>query len=174
MANITNKTHPMKPCLKCSNMLTDDATYCHVCNTKQTDGFEAFETMTKQNDTFLKVLCILTIIGAGLSLISLPISMAALSHLDVDFPMWILAIGFVFAVVKLTAAILMLRKKLIGLHIYTACAVLVVIFNVYSNIIMDNPLNQGPFTVVSTAFALLFGITFIVLYWLPVNRRLLS
>ena len=165
----------MKPCLKCSNMLTNDATYCHVCNTKQTEGFEAFETMAKPNDTFLKVLCILTIIGAGLGLISLPISLKAIPDLDIDYPVELIVLGGLLSAVKLTAAILMLRKKLIGLYIYTGAAVVEIGLSVYTN--LTTTLTAGPTEIlayIGMAIGLLFSVTFIILYWLPVNRRLLS
>lgn len=164
----------MKSCTRCSNMLTPDATYCYVCNSPQTGGFEDFELQARPSDVFLKVLCILTLIGSAISLISLPFSFAAYSQLDelgMDFPVALLALGGVVALGKLLGAIFMLMKKLTGLYIYTVAAVLSIISSIYSAI---NPVMDVPFAMVGVIFGLFFVIAFLIMYWLPVNRRVLS
>lgn len=163
-------------------MLTDDATYCHVCNTKQSEGFEAFETMVKPKDTFLKVLCILTIIVMGFNLLGLPFSIVALSGIGLEYSVWLIVLGALFSATKLTGAILMLKKKLIGLYIYTVVAILSIGLYLYTNLTINIPnltsnLPEGPSLIisyVSMGVKIMFSITFIILYWLPVNRRLLS
>ncbi|MUV02132.1 hypothetical protein GN157_00275 [Flavobacterium rakeshii] len=52
----------MKPCLSCGNMLTQEASYCYVCNTNQAQGFEQFEIKPKKNNTFLVAMYVVVIL----------------------------------------------------------------------------------------------------------------
>jgi hypothetical protein len=168
----------MKQCIRCGNTLTAEATYCHVCNTPQTGGFEDFEIAPKQSDTFLKVLCILTIIGVAFGLIGSAMSLMGEPQVEVEGMQFLTYSGIAIALGKLAGAILMLQKKLNGLYIYTTSAILGLIMQIYSMSIMAELFENMPggniIMIASTVISLLIVITFIVLYWLPVNRRLLS
>ena len=157
-------------------MLTANATYCYVCNSPQTGGFEDFELRPKPNDTFLKVLCVLTIIGCAISLLSLPFSFAAsaqFEELGYEYPVMLALLGGAVALIKLIGVIFMLMKKLTGLYIYTAGAVVSIFSSLYSAIVVDNPMGTG-FAILGAVFGLFFVVLFLILYWLPVNRRVLS
>ena len=165
----------MKNCFSCDNMLTDDAAYCYVCSTHQNSGFETFEAKQKVNDTFLKVLCILTIVGASIQLISLPFNQASAAAFGIEPSMFVLVAGLIAAAGKITGAIFMLMKKLTGLYIYTAAAVLRIVVALYGAATFSSDLpGMGPFVVVAAVVSVIFLIGFLVMYWLPVNRRVLS
>lgn len=169
----------MKPCKNCGNMIADDATHCYACNTTQTPGFEEFEAKPHYSDTFLKVLCILTILGAGISIISAIVTLASGLALPIENMKMITYVGLALASGKLTGAILMLTKKLIGLYIYTAVALLGLAVQLYSVFITsaytEKMMAGGSiFVYISTAISFIFLVAFIVMYWLPVNRRHLS
>lgn len=175
----------MKQCTRCGNTLTADATYCHVCNTAQTEGFEDFEQSPQYSDTFLKVLCILTIVGASFGIISGLVSMIKDTALPIEGMKLISYLSLVIVIVKLVSAIAMLKKKLKGLYIYSVAAVLTIVIQIVSVVLtaeyMDKMMknaapgiDSGALIILSTAIAVLFYVAFLIMYWLPVNRRLLS
>lgn len=174
MRPIKNKHTPMKQCIRCSNMLAENATYCNVCNSPQTEGFEQFEIKEKPNSVFLIILCSLTIIGSLISLISLPFSMNASEQLGIEFSTSVMIGSAFLAVLSLAGAILMLLKKIIGLYIYTASAVGSIVMSVYSAFTVIVPNMPTGVNYISMAFGIFFTVLFVVLYWLPINRRLLS
>ena len=163
----------MKQCLRCSNMLTANASHCNVCNTIQKENFEEFDLNRPKTDTFLKVLCVLTIVGAGFSLLSLPFSFISSATLGIDYPIALIVLSGIIAAMKLIGAIYMLKKRLLGLHIYTVAAGCSVLSVIYSAISIDMAISTG-FSILGTIFNLFFIFLFIVLYWLPVNRRVLT
>ena len=170
----------MKLCTSCSNTLTADAIHCYVCNTEQTKGFEEFEAKPKYNDAFLKVLCILTIVGVAFSLIGTIFSLAKGAAFPVEGMKFLTIISFGLAIGKLIAAILMLRKKLIGLYVYSLAAVIGIVVQLYSLSItadyMDGMMGGNGSTIViaSAAVVVIISLTFLILYWLPINKKLLS
>lgn len=175
----------MKQCIRCGNTLTAEATYCHVCNTPQTGGFEDFEIAPKQSDTFLKVLCILTIVGASFGIITGLTTIITDSALPIEGMKLISYISLMVVTAKLVSAIAMLKKKLKGLYIYTIAAVLTIVLQIvsvmltydYTDKMMQSAaagMDTSILIIVSVGFAVLFYIAFLIMYWLPVNRRLLS
>lgn len=164
----------MKFCKHCGDMLTVDPNFCYSCNATQTEGFNEFET-TKSSDTFLKVLCTLTIIGASFSLIVLPFTMMLSEQSGIEVSVFTIILGFVIALAKLTGAIFMLKKKYLGLHIYTAAAVGSILSSIYSSIMMPETMGvNSNVTIMTTLLGALIVVAFIVMYWLPENRRHLS
>lgn len=175
----------MKQCTNCGNMLTDDATYCNVCNTALNERFDDFEARPKYNDTFLKVLCILTIIGAVFGIVSEISSFAQNQQLPIEGIMLVGYLSLTLSVVKLGSAIAMLKKKLAGLYFYTIAAILGITVQIYSAVItadyMDamiqntgSPIGGNALMTVGTSIVVVFYLAFLIMYWLPVNRRLLS
>jgi multisubunit Na+/H+ antiporter MnhB subunit len=79
---------------------------------------------------------------------------------------------------KLMGAVLMLKKKLNGLYTYTVAAILGFITMMYSLSLTWKYLESidggGTIMIFTTVFAVMIAIGFIVMYWLPVNRKLLS
>ena len=172
----------MKPCTQCGNLLADDATYCNNCNTSQTKGFDEFEIKPPQNAKFLKVLCILTIVGASFTMISSVVSLTMGASLPIEGFRSLTFVSFGVAICKLIAGILMLQRKLNGLYLYTAAAIGNIAIQIYSVSITSDYINgmMGGFgdgntiLIISAAITVLIALTFLILYWLPVNRKLLS
>lgn len=169
----------MKNCVKCGTLLDDEALYCNACNTNQMSFFDEFEPAPVYSDTFLKVLCILTIIGAVFGLISSIASIAGNVGLPIEGLKVVTYISIGVAIGKLTGAVFMLQKKLNGLYIYTAAATLGLIMQVYSVVLTSGYMESLPgvnntIVISSTVFAVVFFLAFLIMYWLPVNRRLLS
>jgi len=169
----------MKKCIKCGSLLNDDVMQCPSCNANQVSFFDEFEPQPAHNSTFLKILCSLTIAGALLSLASTVFTAAAGKALPVAGLEVVTYVGVAVAIGKLTGAVFMLLKKLTGLYIYTVAAILAIVLQVYSVYLTSEYMESlaggsGAFVIIGTAFALLFYLAFLVMYWLPVNRRLLS
>ena len=170
----------MKPCTRCGNLLADDATYCDNCNTEQPKRFDEFEIKPPQNANFLKVLCILTIVGVAFTLISSVVSLTMDAAFPIEGMQFLTIASFATAIAKLTAAILMLQRKLIGLYIYSVAAVIAIAIQIYSVSITSGYMNStlgdagDTILIATTAFTVVIAIAFVLLYWLPVNRRLLS
>jgi uncharacterized membrane protein YhaH (DUF805 family) len=159
-------------------MLTVDPNFCYTCNAPQTEGFVEFETK-KSSDNFLKVLCGLTIAGGIISILSSIVSLLSGAAFPIEGMEIVTSIAFVVAIAKLVAAIFMLKKRLLGLYIYSAAAAIGIIVQMYSVSLTrqyTESIMQGGGTIViiSTVFAVLIVITFLILYWLPENRRHLS
>lgn len=175
----------MKQCTRCGNALTADATFCYVCNSTQTAGFEDFEQAPQYSDNFLKVLCILTIVGASFGVISGLISIIRDTALPIEGMKLISYISLVVVTAKLISAIAMLKKKLKGLYLYTIAAILTIVLQIvsliltsdYMDTMMSNAapgIDTGAIIIASAAVVILFYVAFLIMYWLPVNRRLLS
>jgi hypothetical protein len=166
-------------------MLADDAAYCNVCNTEQTAGFEEFEPKQPQNDTFLKVLCILTIVGGGFSILSAAFTliMGSPSALPIENLEVITLTSCAISIGKLVGAIFMLKKKLNGLYIYTVAAILAMAMQIYSVFLTSGYMEKmsgevggagGIIVIISAALSMVILVGFLVMYWLPVNKKLLS
>lgn len=163
----------MKQCLRCSNMLTANASHCNVCNTIQKENFAEFDLNRPKTDTFLKVLCVLTIVGAGFSLISLPFDFIAAAKSGFGYNIGLMVFSAILVVMKLVGAIFMLKKKLSGLYIYTTSAVCGIFVVIFSEISVGSNMAQD-YVTLSIIINFFFVFLFLVLYWLPVNRRVLS
>lgn len=169
----------MKDCIKCGNPLRDDATHCPACDTNHISFFDDFEPQPAHSTTFLKVLCILTIIGAFLGLArSIFAAVDETSMFIAGFEV-VIYLSIVVAIGKLTGAIFMLLKKLKGLYIYTFAAILAIINQIYSAYISSGYIeslsgNNSAMDMISIGVVIVFFLAFLIMYWLPVNRRLLS
>lgn len=159
-------------------MLAEEASYCYVCNTNQTEGFEHFEIKPQSSDLFLKILCVLTIIGAAFTVITslsnLITSPRLPQSIDLGYPLVpVIIVNGTLAAGKIFGAVFMLQKKLKGLYIYTAAAVISVLLSIYTAVSIFKNFDII-FTLISVGAGLFFGLLFVALYWLPVNRKLLS
>ena len=118
--------------------------------------------------------------GVAFTLISSVVSLAMGAGMPVEGIQSFYIVSFGAAIAKLTAAILMLQRKLIGLYIYSVAAVIAVAIQIYSVSLtagyMKSTMGDMGDTIlmVSTAITVLIALTFLILYWLPVNRKLLS
>jgi len=164
----------MKSCTHCNNMLIADDNYCYKCDTAQTGVFDEFELKVKPKIIFLKILCILTIMGAVSGIASVPLSFILLD-MNIDFVHFfdiVFIIGITIALAKLTGAIFMLRRKRIGLYIYTGAGVASIIASIHTAITL--PSTVSIYGILGSVFGLFFVLLFLVMFWLPVNRRALS
>ena len=160
----------MKNCPVCNNPLSDTATYCPVCTAEQTPVSP--EKETDYNSIFLKVLCILTIIGSSFGLISIPVSLSLTEDYPAEkLPEAIIGLTMVLSLIKIAAAVMMLKKKLLGLHIYTGAAVVALGQALYMIIAANETNITG---LLSGVLDIGVIIVFLIMYWLPVNRRQLA
>ncbi|AWH85555.1 hypothetical protein HYN59_10730 [Flavobacterium album] len=165
----------MKKCIRCGMALPDDSLYCTSCGTDQHIDFKAQLPQQKQDDTFLKVLCILTIVGACFSLISIPMSMLRPSFYEEKSVLMMLGTSLVIAITKLAGAIFMLQKKLSGLYLYTVGAAMSIVVGIWSAFTISGTLGvTTTFQMAMSLVALIFPVAFLIMYWLPVNKRVLS
>lgn len=161
-------------CTQCNNLLIADDNYCYKCDTTQTGVFDEFELKVKPKILFLKILCILTIIGAVLGIVSVPLTFIILD-MNIDFVHFfdiVFIIGMTIALTKLTGAIFMLRRKRIGLYIYTGAAVASIIASIYTAVTL--PSTVSIYGILGSVFGLFFVFLFLIMFWLPVNRKALS
>lgn len=169
----------MKTCFSCGNMLSDEAAYCYLCNTPQTQGFNEFEAPPKHDDIFLKVLCWLTVAGALLSFTRIFVALTDETTIFIPGFEVVIYLSIVVAIGKLTGAIFMLLKKMKGLYIYTVAAIFAIANQIYSAYISSDYIesslgNNSTINMISVGFVIVFFLAFLIMYWLPVNRRLLS
>jgi hypothetical protein len=163
----------MKTCIKCGHAISENTEYCPSCGAGQ-----QFTKLTpvRKDDTFLKVLCILTITGASISLFSAALTMGDIAIDNVFRILQILSV--LVAIGKMTGAILMLQKRLNGLYIYTIAAIINIglsawmTFGMVSIATTEN-LPEG-LLILSFIFALAISAAFVVMYWLPINKNQLS
>jgi len=220
----------MKNCIKCANVLTEEADYCYVCQTAQGGGkpvpqyepargiktniaitllatvlfavatigklitdssdsrmfFLAVQAVAvllvivriagggkaisgyldRHDNTYLQILCTITIIGALIRL--LPVVSLTYS-LGVEGGNIVLYLWMIMPLLKLTGAILMLMKHSIGLYIYTVGAV---------GLMADLLINGSYGSLQSTelfvpVLIIAFYSAFLFMYWSARNRKLL-
>lgn len=174
----------MKPCIRCTAPLEDAATLCPNCGTNQNPAlfskdYKYKRMRQKEDDTFLIVLCALTIAGALFGSVSFFVGSKLFDDMYGNNVAIVVAISVLVNVGKLTGAVLMLLKKRLGLYIYTATALLAIVYTVLAKYLIVNQVAtnvpQMPgLQIISTIFAVVFQVVFVVLYWLKVNRRLLA
>lgn len=164
----------MKTCIKCGHAISEHTVNCPSCGASQ--GI-AKRPPQAHDDTFLKVLCILTIVGASLAVISGALTWGNISGATTLHRVFQM-LGILAAIGKLTAAILMLQKRLTGLYIYTAASVgnMLLTLAMVSGLDVIPHDNRVPeiFLISSVAVGITISLAFLIMYWLNVNRRLLS
>ncbi|MGQ2985168.1 hypothetical protein [Flavobacterium sp.] len=164
----------MRTCIRCGHAISEHTINCPSCGASQ--------GITKRppqayDDTFLKVLCILTIVGASLALLSGAMTWGNISGMTAAHRTFQM-LGILAAIGKLTGAILMLQKRLTGLYIYTAASVgnmlltLAMAFG-FDVIPKDDKVPQL-FITISVVMGIAISLAFLIMYWLNVNRRSLS
>lgn len=172
----------MKFCPDCGNSVPDNSARCSNCgkglpSVKYDEQNPTRQQPVQQDDTFLKVLCILTIVGASISLLSLVFTFKIAE--DVTNSLFLMQIAsLLIATGKMTGAILMLQKRLKGLHIYTVASVTSIVLTTMmafglNTVSYDEAIADALMTL-SFIIAIIISVTFLVLYWLKVNRRHLS
>lgn len=174
----------MKPCIRCTALIEDDATVCQYCGTNQNPAlfskdYKYKRLRKKENDAFLIVLCVLTILGALSGLITFFFGTKLFDSMYGENVTIILTMAILVNVGKLSGAIFMLLKKRLGLYIYTAFSLLSIVHILLSKYlmvkqVMPNGLKMPELQTVSTLFSIFIQLAFVVMYWLKINRKLLS
>ncbi len=164
----------MKTCIRCGHVVSDSPTPCASCGADQRF---AKRTNEKQDDTFLKVLCILTIVGASMTLFSAALTMGILADQGIEYLIFQI-VGLLAVTGKMTGAILMLQKRLTGLYVYTGGAVVNILLTVvmafgFSAIPADPAIPEGVM-LLSIIIGIAIAVAFLVMYWLNINRKMLS
>lgn len=174
----------MKSCIRCTAPLEDVATLCPACGTNQNPAlfskdYKYKRMRRKEDDTFLIVLCALTIVGTIFGTVTFFVGSQMFNKIYGENVAIVYAVSILVNAGKLTGAVLMLLKKRLGLYIYTIIALLGILYSVFAKylivgqIVPDAP--QIPsLQIISTIFSIVFQLVFVVLYWLKVNRKLLA
>ncbi|WP_294822100.1 hypothetical protein [uncultured Flavobacterium sp.] len=164
----------MRTCIRCGHAISEHTVNCPSCGANQ--GL-AKRPPQEHDDTFLKVLCILTIIGASIGLLSAAFTWGAVSGAP-DVIRAVQLLGILAAIGKMTGAILMLQKRITGLYIYTAAAIANLLLTAatvfYLDMLPKDPAVPQAIMTFSVILGLSFSASFVVMYWLPINRRHLS
>ena len=175
----------MKFCSDCGNSVPDNLATCSNCGKDQRVAQPVnTNNLTKQHpvqsdDTFLKVLCILTIVGATMSLMSLAFTFGMPTKMDHTVSYIVQIVSVLITIGKLTGAILMLQKRLTGLYMYTAAAsvsialTVAMAFGFNAVEVQDNLISEAIVTLVFV-ISIIIAAAFLIMYWLKMNRKLLS
>ena len=158
----------MKSCIACNAEIEEGFNFCKVCGSKQNS---IQNDLLKSNTTLLTILCILTIIGSlfGIARGWLYELVSTVGN-DDYFRGWI----YIFANIgTLLAAILMLKRKKIGLHLYTVCQSIYILTVIYATAIYEVSDFEG-LAIVASLFFLIPSIVFLILYWQKSNTRHLT
>ena len=119
---------------------------------------------------FLVTLCALTILGSLLS-IALTYFFETISETRKGHNYYRSYIFILTHLGTLIAAVIMLKRKLVGLYLYTAAQMVYILTVISTAIVYDNVF-KGLGNVIS--LFLVPSIAFMILYWLPVNRKHLT
>lgn len=133
---------------------------------------------TKDNATFLIVLCVLTIIGSiftiGRAYLYEMISM--MDNNSNYLRGWVYAAS---GIGTLVGAIMMIKRSLKGLYIYTASQVIYIITVIIASFSYGDEFGShgNEATLLASAIAMFFllpSVVFLVLYWLKMNKKHLN
>lgn len=157
----------MKSCIACNAEIEEGFNFCKICGSNQ----KAHQNdLIKNKGMFLTVLCVLTIIGSifGIARGWLYELVSTVGN-DDYFRGWI----YIFANIgTLAGAILMLKRKKTGLHLYTVFQSVYILTVIYATIIYEVSDFEG-LAIVLSMFFLIPSIIFVILYWQNSNTKLL-
>jgi hypothetical protein len=159
----------MKSCPNCQRPIADDAGYCTACNTAQHN-----QLAKKPDDTFLRILCLFTIVTSALGILSTAITFPSIFTLKGSVQL-MLIISIFLVTGKLTGGIQMLQKRRNGLYIYTVSTILSILISLYTLTgLATTGGSKEMMNIVGTLVGIGFSIIFLILFWLKVNRKHLS
>lgn len=149
----------MKSCVACNAEIEEGFNFCKVCGSKQNS---IQNDLLKSNTTLLTILCALTIIGSlfGIARGWLYELVSTVGNNNY-YRGWI----YIFANIgTLTGAILMLKRKKTGLHVYSIFQVIYIVTVIYATIVYETSDFEG-LAIVASMFFLIPSIVFLILYW---------
>jgi hypothetical protein len=155
----------MKSCAACNAEIEEGFNFCKICGTDQ----NAYQNdLIKSNTTYLTILCILTIVGSLFGIARGWIyELVSTVGNDGYFRGWIYILANIGT---LTGAIMMLKIKKSGLHIYTVSQSVYILTVIYATIIYESS-DFGGFAFVFSLLFLVPSIIFLILYWQNMNTK---
>lgn len=156
-------------CIRCNQPLNENTNFCPACGEDQRVNSLVEK---KENASFLVVLCVLTIIGSAFTMAR------AFLYEIISFSMdehnylrgWIYAgtsIG------TLVGAIMMLQRKLIGLHIYSVAQIIYILTVIAAAFSYDDVFGSDA-SLIALGIGMFFvipSIIFLILYWTNMVKR---
>jgi hypothetical protein len=159
----------MKYCSSCGVEVDRDVAFCSACGAEQGGKDSQSEPVSEQRSAFLVVLCVITITGSVMGMFrGWFYELVAISFAE-DDEYWR---GWAYALLHLgtlVGAIAMLNRKAMGLLVYTASQSVYILMVFY--VASEHRDLRG--MMIASVF-LVPSIAFLVMYWLPVNRGVLS
>lgn len=159
-------------CITCNKELVNKDNFCQSCG--QDQRIQTPQVNSNSTATFLYILCTLTILGSlfGIARGWLYEMVSGLDN-DTDyFRGWIYIITNIGTLI---GAIMMINKKISGLHIYTVSQGLYILTVIYATISYDDVFKgANAFALGISALFLIPAIAFLIFYWLKFNSKHLS
>ncbi len=149
----------MKSCIACNAEIEEGFNFCKICGTNQN---EEQNDLIKSNTTFLTVLCVLTIIGSlfGIARGWIYELVSSMGN-DGYYRGWIYIITNIGT---LAGAIMMLKRQINGLYLYSVSQGVYVLTVIYTTILYESSEFEGFALFISMLF-LVPAIVFLILYW---------
>lgn len=162
----------MTNCIRCKEPLEEGVNFCPKCGQEQNLANQDKRT---SSNSFLTILCILTIVGSvftmGRGLLYEVFS--SLGKGDSSYYRgWIY---FFTSIGTIVGAIIMINRKKIGLIIYSISNIAYIFTAIYAALYISSQTWSGlsPFALAIAMFFVIPSSVFTILYWLPSNRSLL-
>lgn len=127
--------------------------------------------------TIITVLCIMTLVGTGIGIIQDTILIIAggLGASEIKYPFWMPVLGFCLGLIKIAAAILMLRMKRIGFFLYAPAEAGIAVLAILSGKIQmdyiesiptnqDLPFDPSYIAMGTSAVWLVASVAFLIIY----------
>lgn len=165
---MSEKIYKMKQCISCNYQIEEEGE-CPHCDVMVTENL--ITSKKKRNRVFLIVLCVFTIIGSLFGILRGIFYQDVITSNGYDR-------GWTYIAANLgtmIGAILMIyNKKVSGLYVYSICQILYlytvwVASNSYTDVKYLGDLSELA-SFISMVF-LIPSILFLILYWLPINRK---
>ncbi|MFY0603296.1 MAG: zinc ribbon domain-containing protein [Flavobacteriaceae bacterium] len=142
-------------CKKCTQEVSENVNFCPSC------GAGLLNDRSNRNSSLLMVLCILTILGSVFTIIR-ALLYEAFSEFDRSSEYirgWIYAAS---AIGTLTGAIMMIKKQLNGLYLYTIFQIIYLITVIIATFSYGE---FGGFAFIISLFFIVPSVLFLILYW---------
>lgn len=165
----------MQHCIHCQVEIIKNAKFCSSCGKSQEaidsiDNLDFIQPIKKGNSSFLTTLCILTLVGSALGILRGLLYQAIAS--DTHFGNSEFIRGWLYVLVNIgtiAGAVVLLKKKNIGLYIYTVFQVLYLILIIWALSIYGT----DEMSITIAAFFFLPSLAFLIMYWTkPIRNNL--
>ena len=158
----------MKSCIACNAEIETGFNFCKTCGSNQNPPQN---NVIKKDSTLLTVLCILTIIGSLFGILrGWLYELVSTVGNDDYFRGWI----YIFANIgTLVGAIMMLKRKILGLHLYTVFQSIYILTVIYATLVYEISDFEG-LAIVLSMFFLIPSVVFLILYWQNTNTKYLK